>query len=189
MRKRWLAAAVAAVALVLLVADSASAQRRVRLGRRNRGYNGGYVYGPGGYGGYGYGGYGYGGYGMQPMYGQGLMPGYVLGPNGITNTISGYFSPGQQLGAGLGLGVDSRSALIEVRVPPNARVSFDGDGTTQTGTDRLFSSPPLSSGQAYHYTVKARWEQNGRQVERTRRVEVRAGQRSQVDFNQEQSED
>ena len=187
MRKRWLAAAVAAVALVLLVADSASAQRRARLGRRNRGYNGGYVYGPGGYGGYGYG--GYGGYGMQPMYGQGLMPGYVLGPNGITNTISGYFSPGQQLGAGLGLGVDSRSALIEVRVPPDARVSFDGDGTTQTGTDRLFSSPPLSSGQAYHYTVKARWEQNGRQVERTRRVEVRAGQRSRVDFNQEQSEE
>ena len=50
-------------------------------------------------------------------------------------------------------------------------------------------SPPLSAGQAYHYTVKARWEQNGRQVERTRRVEVRAGQRSRVDFNQEQSED
>ncbi len=180
MKKRWFAAAVAAVVLVLLVADSASAQRRLR-GRRNRGYNNGYVSGPGYYGGSGYGGYGYG---LGPVYGPGLMPGYVLGTDGMTSTISGYYSPGTPLGAA-GLGLDSRSALIDIRVPPDAQITFDGDRTAQTGPNRLFSSPPLDRGQAYHYTVKARWTENGRQVDRTRRVEVRAGQRTTVDFTQD----
>jgi uncharacterized protein (TIGR03000 family) len=171
MRKRWYAAAVVAVALVLVVADSASAQRRLR-GRRSGGYDGGYSNGPTYYGGY--------------SYGPGFVPGYVNAPNGvITDTTSLYYQPGTQLGAA-GYGLDGRSALIDIRVPPDARITFDGDATAQTGPNRLFSSPPLDRGRAYHYTVKARFTQNGQPVERTRRVEVRAGQRSTVDFTQDQ---
>lgn len=179
MRKRWYAAAVVAVALVLVVADSASAQRRLR-GRR-AGYSGGYSYGPGYYGGWAYGGYG-------PAYGPGFLPGYANAPDVVPGTVSMYYRPGTQLAAA-GPGVDDRLALIEVRVPPDARVTFDGDATAQTGPDRLFSSPPLDRGRAYHYTVTARWTQDGRPVERTRRVEVRAGQRSTVDLTRDQGRD
>jgi uncharacterized protein (TIGR03000 family) len=181
MKKRWYAAAVVAVALVLLVADSASAQRRLR-GRRSGGYDGGYSNGPGYYGSGMYGGY------AGPGYGPGFMPGYAYAPNGVTDTTSLYYQPGTQPGAA-GYGADDRSALIDVRVPPDARVTFDGDATAQAGPNRLFSSPPLDRGRAYHYTVKARWTQNGQPVERTRRVEVRAGQRSTVDFTQDQGRD
>jgi uncharacterized protein (TIGR03000 family) len=178
MRKRWYAAAaVVAVALVLLVADSASAQRRLR-GRRSGGYDGGYNNGAGYYGGYGYG----------PVYGPGFMPGLANAPIVGTDITSFYYQPGTQIGAA-GNGVDSRSALIAIRVPPDAQVTFDGDTTSQTGPNRLFSSPPLERGQAYHYTVKARFTQNGRPVERTRRVEVRAGQRTTVDLTQDQGQD
>jgi uncharacterized protein (TIGR03000 family) len=170
MRKRWYAAAVVAVALVLVVADSASAQRRLRGGRRSGGYDSGSGYGQGYYGG------GYGGYG------PGYMPGYAYSPNAVTDTTSFYYQPGTQMAAA----VDPNAAVIEVRVPPNAQVSFDGDATAQTGPNRLFSSPSLDRGQAYHYTVKARWTQNGQPVERTRRVEVRAGQSTIVDFTQDQ---
>jgi uncharacterized protein (TIGR03000 family) len=172
MRKRWYAAAVVAVALVLVVADAASAQRRLR-GRRSGGYDGGYSYGPAYYGG-----------GVYSGYGPGLMPGYAYAPNGVTDTTSFYYQPGTQPGAAVS-GLDGRSALIDIRVPPDARVTFDGDATAQTGPDRLFSSPPLDRGRAYHYTVTARWTQDGQPVERTRRVEVRAGQRSTVDFTQD----
>jgi uncharacterized protein (TIGR03000 family) len=206
MRKRWYcAAAVVAVALVLLVADSASAQRRLR-GRRNGGYYGNYNNGPMYYGGYGYGpgyygagygglygptyyGTGYGGIVSGPVYGPGLMMADLTNaPIVGTDTTSFYYQPGRRIGIA-GSGVDSRSALIEVLVPPDAQVSFDGDTTSQTGPNRLFSSPPLDRGQAYHYTVTARFTQNGRPVEQTRRVEVRAGQRTTVNFLQDQGQD
>ncbi len=202
MRKRWYAAAaVVAVALVLLVADSASAQRRLRARRDGSygGYNNGPIYnggyGPGYYGaGYGglygpaYYGTGYGGIVSGPVYGSGLMLGLANAPIIGTDITSNYYQPGTQLGIA-GNGVDGRSALIDVRVPPDAQVTFDGDTTSQTGPNRLFSSPPLDRGQAYHYTVTARFTQNGRPVEQTRRVEVRAGQRTTVDFTQGQGQD
>jgi uncharacterized protein (TIGR03000 family) len=76
------------------------------------------------------------------------------------------------------------TATVQVEVPADATLWFDGVQTKQTGAMRTFTTPELESGRSYHYDVKARWEQNGKPVERTRRVEVYPGARATVDFNQ-----
>ena len=73
-------------------------------------------------------------------------------------------------------------ANIVVLVPADAEVFFDGDPTTQKGAERLFLSPPLEVGKEYHYTVRARWTQDGKKVEQTRKFAVRGGGRVRVDF-------
>jgi uncharacterized protein (TIGR03000 family) len=207
MRKRWLAAAVVA-ALGLLLADVGTSSAQL-FRRGGRGYYGGYG---SGYGGWGYGGYGLGGTGYLPYGGYGLgyrsgyygptyygpgygytgsygMPGYVSsGANVLpSGTTSFYYQPGAQIGAaGYGSAADPNAAMIDVRVPPEAQVTFDGEATTQRGPNRLFTSPALEPGKSYHYDVKASWNQNGRTVTRNRRVDVRAGQRTTVDFLQDQ---
>ncbi len=220
MRKRWFAAAaVATLALLLVSADTVSAQRFGRWGGGvgngfyggygtglGTGYYGGYGTGLGnwGYNGYGWGGagfypntnYGYGLYpgnysgGFVPSYGYGrsyFAPGYVSSGTMLPgNTTSMYYQPGAQYGAAA---TNPNAATIDVHVPADAQVWFDGDPTNQRGSDRVFTSPSLDPGKAYHYEVKARWTENGRPVERTKRVEVRAGQRTTVDFNQDQGVD
>jgi uncharacterized protein (TIGR02246 family) len=42
---------------------------------------------------------------------------------------------------------------IELLVPADARVEFDGNKTTETGERRTFSTPPLSVGKEYHYKL------------------------------------
>jgi uncharacterized protein (TIGR03000 family) len=78
----------------------------------------------------------------------------------------------------------SSAVLLNVRVPANAEVLVDGQRTTQTGQSRQFVSPPLAPGFEYTYTVEARWQENGQPVTKTRRVSVRPGRETIVDFNQ-----
>jgi uncharacterized protein (TIGR02246 family) len=73
-------------------------------------------------------------------------------------------------------------AVITIVVPPDAEVFFDGTPTTQKGSERRFTSPPLEVGRKYEYAIRARWTQNGRMVERTRRVSVNGGADVRVDF-------
>jgi uncharacterized protein (TIGR03000 family) len=163
-----------------------------------RGYYGG------GYRGYGYGGYGYGrgyyggaylglGYGY-PYYGG--YP-YYYGPSYYSDYVypsdtsiyttppytSSYYSPPA---TGAPASYDSTSdalrATIAIHVPPNAQVWFDGAPTTQTGEMRQFVSPPLDTGRTFNYEVRAQWMDNGKTVDQTRRVQVRAGSLTSVDF-------
>jgi len=70
-----------------------------------------------------------------------------------------------------------------VRVPvPDAEIWFAGDKTQQTGVAREFQSPPLDAGRTFTYEVRARWKENGREVNQTRSVKVQAGQWLTVDF-------
>jgi len=73
-------------------------------------------------------------------------------------------------------------ATVRVRVPSDARVFFEGEPTTATGPDRLFESPPLTPGRSFRYDIKAVWDENGREVVRTRSVVVHAGDRASVNF-------
>ena len=73
-------------------------------------------------------------------------------------------------------------AAITIVVPPDAEVFFDGTPTNQKGSERRFTSPPLETGKKYEYTIRARWTQSGRTVERTRRVSVNGGADVRVDF-------
>jgi uncharacterized protein (TIGR03000 family) len=79
-------------------------------------------------------------------------------------------------------GADANAARVRVRVPPGTTVWFDGDRTSQTGTERNFVSPPLEPGRGYTYEVRARWMEGNRPMEDTRQVRVRAGETTTVDF-------
>jgi uncharacterized protein (TIGR03000 family) len=74
------------------------------------------------------------------------------------------------------------AVYLEVRVPPDAELWFEGQKCTQTGPIRYFESPPLTLGQNYVYHVRVRWIENGREVERTQEVTVSAGKRLSIDF-------
>jgi len=73
-------------------------------------------------------------------------------------------------------------AHVLVRVPsPDAQVWFDDHRTQQGGMQRMFDSPPLQSG-TYSYNIRAKWRQDGKDMEQTRTVRVQPGQRVTVDF-------
>jgi uncharacterized protein (TIGR03000 family) len=178
------------VALVLASAGVSSAQWRSRGGWYGGGWYGGRAYGYGAY--YPY--YGYYGYGYRPYYGSyyypyrygyyGYYPNYYYEPSysyytpsslyvapAVTSYQASYYSPPA-----------NNFANVEVRVPANAEIWFDGVKTNQTGELRNFSTPPLEAGRNFSYEVRARWTEDGKPVERTRTVRVRAGERTVVDF-------
>jgi len=84
-------------------------------------------------------------------------------------------------------GQDSTQAMVHVMVPrPDARVWLEGqEMQQQPGPERVFVSPPLQRGSNFVYTIKAAWDENGRQVTRERKVNVSAGQHVRVDFNEQ----
>ncbi|MCS6864415.1 MAG: TIGR03000 domain-containing protein [Gemmataceae bacterium] len=76
-----------------------------------------------------------------------------------------------------------RCLILSVKVPqPAAEVFVDGQPTTQTGTDRIFESPPLAAGSTYRYTITARWIERGQLLEMTREVLGTPGEVVRVDF-------
>jgi uncharacterized protein (TIGR03000 family) len=77
---------------------------------------------------------------------------------------------------------DPTAAMLNVRVPTDAVVWLEGNPTKQSGASRLFVSPPLERGHDYTYEVRARWKDNGRDVEETRTLTVHAGDRLNVAF-------
>jgi uncharacterized protein (TIGR03000 family) len=78
--------------------------------------------------------------------------------------------------------VDENAAMIAVRVPANAELWFNGHKTSQSGQVRQFETPSLDPAQEYTYEVRARWTENGHNVNRARRLSVHAGDRLGVNF-------
>jgi uncharacterized protein (TIGR03000 family) len=74
------------------------------------------------------------------------------------------------------------TAHITVSVPQNSEVWFDGFETSTSGTVRTYQSPPLAPGNRYTYEIRARWNENGREMIQMQRVEVTAGSRVSVNF-------
>jgi len=81
-------------------------------------------------------------------------------------------------------GAPTAGALVlSVKVPqPAAEVFVDGVKTTQTGTDRVFESPPLAAGKQFKYEVTARWVEGGATREAKRAVVGTPGEVVRVDF-------
>ena len=74
-------------------------------------------------------------------------------------------------------------AQIVVMLPdPQARVMFDGAATKQVGTNRVFTTPPLTAGVTNSYRIQATFMQNGREVTQERVVTVSPGGRFVVVF-------
>jgi uncharacterized protein (TIGR03000 family) len=83
---------------------------------------------------------------------------------------------------GTGSPADGATATVTIIVPATAVVFVDGDRTKLTGTERRFTTPVLPAGRKFHYDILARWTDNGKTVERTRRVPVSAGANVRVSF-------
>ncbi len=92
-----------------------------------------------------------------------------------------YLSP-MDTSAYYGESARNDEAIIDMRVPAGAVVKFEGKATKQTGTERRFVSPPLKSGHEYTYDVRVQWKDGDRTVDQHRSVDVRAGQRVNLDF-------
>jgi uncharacterized protein (TIGR03000 family) len=78
-----------------------------------------------------------------------------------------------------------KTLVLEVRVPKDAEVLVDGTKTTQTGTDRVFESPPLQGDGEVQYELTARWTENGKPVERKRVASGKPGDVVRVDLTVE----
>jgi uncharacterized protein (TIGR03000 family) len=73
-------------------------------------------------------------------------------------------------------------AHIQVKVPADAEVWFNGQKTTAKGPVREFRSPELDAGYEYSYEVRARWQEGGKERERTRKVSIYPGAHLTVEF-------
>jgi uncharacterized protein (TIGR03000 family) len=74
------------------------------------------------------------------------------------------------------------TVLFKVRVPESAEVWINAEATTQTGADREYLSEGLSPRKEYTYSIKARWMENGKMVERKRDITVRGGEERVVNL-------
>jgi uncharacterized protein (TIGR03000 family) len=84
---------------------------------------------------------------------------------------------------------DENVVHITVRVAPSAEIWFEGEKTTQTGSLRQFTSPPITSDGECTYEIRARWSEGGREIDRTRKVSFRAGDQFTVNFMTRQPRD
>jgi len=78
--------------------------------------------------------------------------------------------------------VDSAAACLAVRVPPDADLWIADAKTRQQGALRSFVTPPLKPGAISTYEIHARWKEAGQEVDRTKEITVRCGDRLTVDF-------
>jgi uncharacterized protein (TIGR03000 family) len=172
-----------------------------RRGRRGcGGCGGGYSGGCGGYYGGGYGRYAMGGYGpgyyaagptrMGRLGGRSYgmsRRAWRRGGSGPMWMNDGYYGTSMAMGpSGPGsyqsFYAPQAPARIEVRMPPGASLTIDGEPSQSRESVRLLETPPLATNQDYVYHLTARIPRDGREVTEKRDVHVRGGQISQVVF-------
>jgi uncharacterized protein (TIGR03000 family) len=98
--------------------------------------------------------------------------------------FSAYYAPavGSTAG-GQELSEPFAAARIEMTVPATAEVWLDGHKTHQTGSERLFVTPPLERGKPATYAMRVRWTTAaGEVVDVTRPIEVSAGRHTVLGF-------
>lgn len=178
----WAVAPLLALGMLLVQAEPAQAQWRG---------------GRGGWGGYG-GGWGSGSgfsigigprysYGYSPYrtYGHGYYP-HSYGYSRYYPSTSTFYTPSYTYGSAPSVSYasfygdststeDDNRVRVNLRVAADAKVTFEGVATNQTGMERQFVSPPLTPGSTYSYEIVAQWQENGQAKERKETVRVHAG--------------
>lgn len=79
-------------------------------------------------------------------------------------------------------------AHIWLYLPAKAEVWVNGVKTKQTGEARYFYSPPLTPSRKYVYQMRVRWMKDGKPIEKTQRLLVRAGATVRRDVTRPQTE-
>lgn len=93
-------------------------------------------------------------------------------------------APGGELpGPGANTSYRTSEAYLSVQVPADAKVFVNGLATSSKGDRRQYVSRGLADGYSYTYEVRAEVVRDGRTVEETKTVYVRAGETSQLAFN------
>jgi uncharacterized protein (TIGR03000 family) len=150
-------------------------------GRRGRlfGRRGGYAYGSYAYGGGGcHGGcHGYGAGCSGGYYGAGCSGGYYG-----SGCSGGSYYGSSANGSSYGAMATNGGALIELKVPADATVTFDGQPTQQTGEIRDFLTPPLEANKNFSYQVHVK----AQNMDETRKINVNADRRVTMDFTMPQ---
>lgn len=210
MYRKWLGIAAVALVGLMLIPEPAAAQGRGWYrgwyggpGWTYSGYYGPY-WGSSYYGGYYsrpyYSNYYYGGYYSRPFYSNYYGPSYYsydYTPRYSTYDYymprynysygavdSGYYSNSSMTTADYDSGAapGGSTALVDVKVPPDATIWFDETQMTQRGSLRQFITPPLDSSRNFSYEVHAQWKEGDRTINQTREVTVHAGDQLLVDF-------
>ncbi len=75
------------------------------------------------------------------------------------------------------------SAQVVIKASAEVRVLVNGQLTRRSGALTTFRTPQLTVGQTYSYEFQAQVVRDGRTVSRTRKVQVRAGAQTVVDFS------
>jgi uncharacterized protein (TIGR03000 family) len=73
-------------------------------------------------------------------------------------------------------------AHVVVKLPEDARLFVDDKDCPLTSATRSFDTPLLKPGQIYYYTVRAEVTRAGRPITESKRVTLRAGEESVVEF-------
>ncbi len=76
------------------------------------------------------------------------------------------------------------TAHVIVMLPEDARLFVDETPCPLTSAKREFDTPQLTPGQEYFYTLRAEVSREGRTIARSKRVTVRAGGESVVEFGE-----
>ena len=82
-------------------------------------------------------------------------------------------------------GAEPDKVLVNVTIPADAKLTFQGAKTTQTGTVRHFLSPSITAGYRYAYSVQATWMENGQAITKSRSFEVQPGDVVQIVFSRD----
>jgi uncharacterized protein (TIGR03000 family) len=79
---------------------------------------------------------------------------------------------------------EAKPVTLLIKLPADAELYINGDKTKQTGTERTFESPPVpvDKTKKYHYQIKAVWKENGKEVVREQRFDVKPGQVNELDL-------
>jgi uncharacterized protein (TIGR03000 family) len=73
-------------------------------------------------------------------------------------------------------------ATIVVSLPADATLRVDDYTTTSKSATRVFVSPTLDAGKEFWYTLTGEIQRDGKPVVATKRISVRAGEETRVEF-------
>lgn len=77
----------------------------------------------------------------------------------------------------------NQRAMMVLSVPADAKVFFQDQPTSSTGTRRQYRSPVLESGKTFMYTIRVEVERDGQLVANTQQPRVQAGSRVEIAFD------
>jgi uncharacterized protein (TIGR03000 family) len=76
-----------------------------------------------------------------------------------------------------------QAGVLKLNVPASAKVFINGNPTKSEGSTRSFVSKGLSPGMRYRYQVRAEMTRDGKVVEQTKYVSLRAGKTAALAFD------